>query len=296
MKKPILDARIGIDGGGTSCRFALQLGTLRYDLTAPGYNVHTDFDLAISALRKGLEALAEQSGMPFEVLTSIPIYAGLAGATVAATCAAVVEAMPLDFLVVEDDRRCAVVGALGSSDGAVMCVGTGSFAAGQRDGSVRLLGGYGGVLGDEASGCWLGRRLLSRALHCLDGLAQASDLTDQAWDHFDGDLGAMLRFGQTAKPSDFAQFAPWVVAAASAGDRNGLALMQEGAAQIERYIDVLGWQDGEPLCLLGGIGAAYRDFLAERFNVGVRAPLGSAVDGALEIAGRLEATDMVVMA
>lgn len=286
---------IGIDGGGTSCRFALAMPGRRVEAVLAGANVHTDLGKALAVLARGLEELADRAGVPVDTLRAVPAYAGLAGVTGGGVSAVVADALPLDYLVVEDDRRCAVVGALGAANGAVAGIGTGSFLARQDTANVSLLGGYGADLGDEASGCWLGKQLLVRMLHCLDGLAEPSDLTARTWDVFESSLGTLLKFGQEAGPADFAKFAPQIVAAANNGDANGVALMHQGAVYIERCLNVLGWQAGEPFCLIGGLAGHYLPFLPMAIADSVAAPRGSALDGAVQLAADLAAPKVRVV-
>ncbi len=44
-----------------------------------------------------------------------------------------------------------------------------------EDGSVRLAGGWGGRVGDQGSGLWLGRKALLAATRCIDGMASSDE-------------------------------------------------------------------------------------------------------------------------
>lgn len=285
MSEPFSTHRIGIDGGGTRCRFALATPEGRFEEVLGGANVHTDLDKSINVLRAGLAALADASGLEPDRFNEIPAYAGLAGVIDKRSACAIEEALDLTCLTVEDDRRSTVVGALGHVDGVVAGIGTGSFVGRQAAGSTRFTGGYGADLGDEASGCWLGRKLLSALLHSRDGLLEASPLINQTWTQYDGRLDQVLAIGKNAAPFEIADFAPRIVAAAEDGDAVGAALMREGAAYIEASMAALGRRAGEPVCLTGGLGKHYAAYLCADIAACVREPEGNALHGALLLAG-----------
>lgn len=281
---------IAADGGGTGCRIALLADGRRVDLQLGRANVHSDPDGAATTLREGLARLAAAAGLAASDLSRGVGYFGLAGANAPAAAARVAARLPLARVRVEDDRRAAVVGALGDDDGTLAGIGTGSFFARQHAGAVDLRGGWGFLLGDEASGGWLGRMALARVLHAADGIAESSDLTRALAARFGGPQG-ILDFVADARPGDIAALAPDVVAAAQADDATGAALMRAGGDHILRAIAALGWQAPEPFCPMGGLGRAYLPWLPADIAGSVRAPRGSALDGALALAARLAAED-----
>ncbi len=61
-----------------------------------------------------------------------------------------------------------------TADGIVAAIGTGSVYGVQRGGAVRIIGGWGFLLGDQGSGAWIGRSLLEAALLAHDGLGGES--------------------------------------------------------------------------------------------------------------------------
>ncbi|MHA6344606.1 glucosamine kinase nucleotide-binding domain-containing protein [Roseivivax sp. CAU 1761] len=267
---------IAVDGGGSSCRFLWADGGTRRLVTLGPANVSTDFDAALAVLRDGFDRLAGEVGRD---LRGAPACLALAGVIDAEIAARVRRALPLARAVVEEDWQAALAGALGGARGAVAGIGTGSFLARQGPGGARALGGHGLILGDEASGGWLGRQALARALHAAEGLAPETDLT-RALLAERGGVSGIVAFAAAAGPADFARLAPGIVAAAAAGDAAARALMQEGAAYLERGLAALGWTGTEPLCLLGGLGPTYRDWLSEAARAALIAPRGSALDGA----------------
>lgn len=279
---------IGVDGGGTSCRLALLHAGRRVDVRGGPANVSTDMAGALANLSQGLESLAEQAGLPQEALAQARAYLGLAGVVSADLARAVAEALPFAASRVEDDRIAALHGALGGRDGTVFGIGTGSFLGRRAGAAVDLIGGWGFVLGDEASGADLGRRLLRVALHTVDGLAPATGLTTDILQDMGGPPG-VVAFAGRATPAEFAALAPRVLDAASAGDGTAVALMQAGADYIARSAQQLGWQPGDPLCPIGGLAARYAPFLPDTMAASLVEPQGTALDGALALAALIAA-------
>ena len=116
-----------------------------------------------------------------------------------------------------------------------------------------------------------------------DGLRPETGLTRAMLAQHGGDPGAIVQFAGSAAPADYARLAREVVGAADAGDPLGRDLMNEGAAYIRAALSRLGWAAPEPLVLMGGLGPAY----ARWMGVEVRPPRGTALDGALILAGRI---------
>lgn len=282
---PIL---VAADGGGTACRVALVAQGRRFDTRVGSANVHSDPDGAAVGLRGALAQLAGQAGLGPADMAEAVGYFGLAGANSAAAAARVAGHLPLRRVRIEDDRRAAVAGAFGDRDGTLAGIGTGSFLARQQTGKIDLRGGWGFVLGDEASGGWLGRMALARVLHAEDGIASDTDLTRALAARFGGPQG-ILDFVATARPGDVAALAPDVARAALAGDVGGVALMQAGAAYIARAATAIGWCAPEPFCLTGGLGPAYVPYLPPDLADALYPPAASGLEGALALAARFAA-------
>ncbi|MBS0126752.1 BadF/BadG/BcrA/BcrD ATPase family protein [Thetidibacter halocola] len=279
----MVDAVLAVDGGGTRCRLALERGAGRIAVTLGPANVFSDFDAALAVLNDGLARLSTQAGLPLAALSDMPAYLGLAGVIDARIADRVRGALPLRRAVVEDDRRSTVRGALGAADGALAALGTGSFLARQADGRIRLCGGWGARLGDEASGYWIARRALSRTLDAVDGLAEQTDLAGGLLARCGGATG-IVAFAARSPTAEMAALAPLVIEAAGQGDALACSVLEEGAAHVARTLRALGWRDGEMLCLTGGVAPAYPPFLPAEMTAALTPPKGSALDGALALA------------
>ena len=283
MNKPLHTLVLAIDGGGTRCRVAAARGDDVIAVETGSANVSTDFDQAVRQIAEGLEALAARMGCAVETLSAAPAFVGLAGVTGPDIAGRLRDALPFRHVRIEDDRVAAVRGVLGRRDGAIGHCGTGSFYAVQIGGDVRLAGGWGPVLGDEASAQWVGRLALSLALEALDGRQRPTTLSGRLADRFGGTAG-IVRFAGSARPSELGALAPVVTEAAGQGDPIGIEIMRRGAQEIARAVHVLGWQPGQAVCLTGGIGPLYLPYLPEDLRAGAAEPEGQPLDGAIALA------------
>lgn len=278
---------IAIDGGGTHCRFAMATPAGRIEVKLGSANVFSDREAALRTLNEGLDALIGKSALPRDALSEMPIYAGLAGVTDDATASEVARQLPSRIIQVEDDRRSAVVGALGDRSGCLAGIGTGSFLARQADGVIRFAGGYGPLIGDEASGNWLGTQLLRYLLLAADGIAPPSPLTRDVSSGFNDDPMRIVAYSRASRPADIAGFAPRIITAAKEGDEVALKLMKDGANYIVGGVRALGWSGSEPICAVGGVARHYASYLPEDMRATLTEPEGTAIDGALQLAQRL---------
>lgn len=277
---------IGCDGGGTGCRLVIADGQGRVLAQGSGgpANVTSDFGQAVASLHEALGKACNHLGVtPADVLHGVAHF-GLAGVQSPQDAARVAAAFPFAQITVTEDRLIAVAGALGMADGVLIGLGTGTIIAAQRNGQSRRIGGWGLQLSDDASGAWLGRLLLQRVLLAQDGMEPFTPLTEACFAGLGRDPRNLVAFAATARPADYAGFAPEIIAAAAAGDAVGLALMQQGAAYLTRALEVLGFVPSEALCLTGGVGPHYAPYLPPPVRSAVVAPKGQAVDGALTLA------------
>lgn len=264
---------LGIDGGGSGCRAALADASGRVIARAEGgpANIASDFDGALATLRATIATVsAGQEGALRAVL-------GLAGTNLSGAGARLEAALPFPARVVQDVTT-SVRGALGRADGIVAALGTGSVFARQTGGEIRAIGGWGLRLGDEGSGAWIGRAMLSHVTRVLDGYFPATDLTTALVAEFGGGPG-VVRFSLTATPADFAALVPRILAAAQAGDVAAEAVIDAARAEIRRAIAHLQPEAPLPVTWIGGLGAA----LAVE-DWATRPALGTALDGALALA------------
>ncbi len=280
--------RIGVDGGGTSCRAALVIAATdaRFEKTGGPANV-SDFPGALARIFDVLRGLLADAGVGRSELAQASIHLGLAGVTGPVMAervrAAIAADLPFDRITVTGDNVTMITGALGGRDGAVAAIGTGSFVGVRRQDQVTTVGGRGFLLGDQASGGWLGKRLLEELMLAYDGVRPHSDLSRAVLARHGG-VAEVIAFAVDARPADFAALAPEVISAAKAGDPLACSLIEEGARYIGAALQALHWRADEALCLTGGLGPAYAEVLPAALRKSLVPPAGSALDGAMALA------------
>lgn len=278
------DTRVlAIDGGGTRCRVALFDGRDAVMVETGSANVATDFDGGIREILEGIDALARRTGETRRTLADLPAFVGLAGVTGPAIADRILSALPFTRIRVEDDRPAALRGALGDRDGVVGHCGTGSFFGAQIGGEMRFSGGWGPVIGDEASAQWIGRKALGATLEAVDGRTEMSGLAETFLARFDGAAG-VVRFAASASPSVFGALAPEVTEAAGDGDEMALRIMRSGAAEIVHGLQSIGWVSGLAICLTGGVGPCYGAYLPPEMQAELVEPERQPLAGAIALA------------
>ncbi|WP_170409621.1 BadF/BadG/BcrA/BcrD ATPase family protein [Ruegeria atlantica] len=288
MTESLNNAVLAIDGGGTRCRVACEAAGIVHSVETGAANVSTDFEASILQMKSGITQMAQMLAVDVQGLTRLPAFVGLAGVTDDRIAGRVQSALGLTRARVSDDRPAALRGALGSQDGLIAHCGTGSFIASQKDRMMRFAGGWGPVLGDEASAQWVGRFALAEALNSVDGVQASSDLTQQLLDELSGAAG-IVEFAGRATPTEFGALAPLVTTAATSGDVVAKKIMQAGAKYISEMAAGLGWQPDVAICLTGGISPYYADYLPADMQSEIRPPSGEPLTGALALAKEVPA-------
>ncbi len=276
---------IGVDGGGSGCRAALADGEGRILSTgiAGPANATSDFDLAVANVFSAIKDACEDVTEP----GSWPTHVGLAGIMSGNDAARLSDALNLSRLTVSDDSATTVAGALAGRNGVVGAIGTGSLFGATIDGETRYLGGWGLQLGDQASGAWLGRGLLQQVMLVHDGLAEASPITEMIWARNGREPSGIVTFATKATPGDFATLAPDIVRAAAQGDTVAKTLIDEGSAYLEQAIRALDPGPPAVICLTGGLGEVYANWLAQDLAERLVDPAGTALDGAVYLARQM---------
>ncbi|WP_425052549.1 BadF/BadG/BcrA/BcrD ATPase family protein [Psychromarinibacter sp. S121] len=281
---------VGVDGGATGCRVAIARtdGTVVAGAEGAEANVASDFDKALKHLSEAIETARAKAGIDARTLAASPAWFGLAGAIDAATCDRVAAALPFDTVRVTDDRPTGMTGALGGRDGCLVATGTGSFLGRQAGTERFFVGGWGLQLSDQASGAWLARNLLRALVDHHDNMGPDSALLQDVLAEF-GTVAAAVFFSLRATPTEFARLAPRIVAAAKDGDPVARRLMQEGADWVAEGLNAMGASDAEAVCLIGGIGPHYADYLPPALTRNLLEPRGTSLDGAVLLARELAA-------
>ncbi|MCZ8334107.1 MAG: ATPase [Rhodobacteraceae bacterium] len=267
---------LGIDGGGTGCRAAVAdaAGRVLGRGEAGPANIASDPEGAAANILAAAESAVAAAGGGEVRAAGL----GLAGANAAGAAERLRDALPWRRIAVVTDGITAVKGALGPEDGVVAALGTGSVFAVQRAGVIRQIGGRGLVLGDEASGAWIGRTVLAASLRAVDGFTPMTPLLAALVEEMGGPDG-VVAFSLRARPADFAALAPRVVESV---DPAAQAVIARAEADVAEAVSLLRAGDDLPVVFLGGLGTVFSKRMAGRLRV--RAARGTALDGALMLA------------
>ena len=276
---------VAADGGGSGCRAAA--GTVADGIlgqaTGGSGNIHSDFDAAVANLTSTIDHALQNAGLQNTPPAQITAHLGVAGAHSQVETSALIAALPYGHVTASGDRDTSVRGALGAADGFVVALGTGTIVARQQGLQMRTVGGWGFHLSDQASGAWLGKRLLEEVILAEDDLRPHTNLSRKALDAKGGLVG-IVQFSASAAPADYAQLARDVIEAIEHHDTLALALMTQGAAYLETALNALGFKQGNLLALAGGVGPHYATHLSVPFTSNLQPPQGSALEGAFAMA------------
>jgi len=272
-----MDLFVGIDGGGTGCRAAVadRQGRILGRAEAGPANIASDFAGSVKNILAASDAALAQAGT---VAASVAVGLGLAGANAAGAVERLRNALPFARMGIETDAITALRGALGDEDGIVAALGTGSVFGARVAGAIRQIGGWGLALGDEGSGAWIGRTILSTALRAAEGFTRMTPLLSDLLTELEGPQG-IIAFSIAARPADFARLAPRIIAS---DDPTAAAIMACAKADIAEAIAVLQAGRTLPVTFLGGLGPHFATLFVTEFPI--RAAVGTALDGALLLA------------
>ncbi|ESY68041.1 MULTISPECIES: N-acetylglucosamine kinase [Mesorhizobium] len=280
---------LGIDGGGTSCRAALANadGMVLGRAKSGAANIRTDLTGARSNIVEAARQAFIAAGQDPALIPQTPAILGLAGANVGTYRQQLEAVLPFSVSRVETDAEIALEGAVGSGDGAMAILGTGTAYMARRQGKSRAIGGWGFQVGDQGSGARIGRDLLEQTLLAYDGVREGSPLTDSMMAVFRNNPEDVVEFTTNAKPGDFGGFAPKVFEHAEKGDSVANWILDRVVADVEASLGALDLAEGAPLCLLGGLAPLYAPRLSARYRALLKPPLDDALGGAVQMAVRL---------
>ena len=230
---------IGIDGGGTDCRARIcdSGGRILGEGTGGPANVRLDPALVMDSILTASRGAAQAAGLSGQDLQRAHAGLGLAGAALTSACARLLaEPHPFASVAIETDAYAAWLGAHGGSDGAILILGTGSCGLAVVGGRQFYVSGWGAEISDEASGKWIGREAIRRALWAYDGRAAMTPLAASGAGAFRRQAEEIVAFATEARPADYRRLGPLVLEHAAARDPLALALLGEAAADAVRMI------------------------------------------------------------
>jgi glucosamine kinase len=171
-------------------------------------------------------------------------------------------------LVLDSDAHAACLGVHGGKDGAIIIVGTGVIGYLINHNQTYRAGGYGFPHSDEGGGAWLGLELFRLTFKAIDQRILWTPMLKHFFAQFNNNAQAFYDYANTAKPSDYAKFAP-VVFEFAAQDPLAKKLLISAAFEVDQIFAGL-WQQSKvktfPLALLGGVAPFITHFTSKELQ------------------------------
>jgi len=250
---------VGVDAGGTSTVAALSRGAV-YESTARGGPANP------SSL--GAAAACEEISATVRALVSETdphsLFVAAAGTGRSALREGLAAALRAAFpktphLVVEDDARVALRGALPEGPGAVLIAGTGSVAYAENGERSARVGGAGYLLGDEGAAFWLGMGAAKLLARVYDGRAAGDETTAlvaRALEAPDRDTLLAAVYDRPLDVARIASLAPAIIAFAGKGNRTSTKLVQSAGQElgdlVKSAVRRVGLADASPAIVFAG--------------------------------------------
>lgn len=282
-----MEIYLGIDAGGTRTRARLisDAGNVLGTGEAGPANTPSGLPQALRAIEEAYSKAATQAGLTKAEVSSIHAGMGIAGLNRRGFLEGLkAHVFPFKTTAFASDAAIANLGAHDGDDGAIVVVGTGSVGFARVGDDIFTIGGYGFPVSDEGSGAELGLRAIRRALWARDGRIPHTPMTLEVLDRFHGSAGEIVDWTARATPTDYAAFAPMVLAYAIQGESNAELIVRESARRIEAIIRTLLERGAPHCCLMGGMASPMWDWLAPSIREHLRDPLGDPLDGAILLA------------
>ena len=281
-----MDYVFGVDGGGTGCRVGLadRQGNIISRCSGGPANIETSFSEAENNIISICKQALAQVSLPESLLSETSAVLGLAGSNMGDFDTKLTKKLPFKNNLIVNDSEITLEGAIGSSDGCIAAIGTGSVYIGRANGSIKQIGGWGFTLGDDGSGAKLGQNLLRAAIRCEEQLQKHSELTRHLMQQFDNKIINLIRASRDFKPKDFSFYASLVFDFNLRGDKNAEKILNDEIKIIQKSIVSAGFNKNYPFCLLGGLGKFYNNLSHPEFSNYIVEPLGDPVTGAINMA------------
>ena len=251
---------LGIDAGGSSCKGRLEdsSGTLLAETIAGPANLTQNYALAIQTIEQLIEQIALKASMPSNWEKECSAGIGIAGYGHSESRSRLQQwEHPFAHCALSSDLKIACLAAHRGESGGVIILGTGSSAIACTHIGDYEYGGHGFLLGDEASGAWLGKQLVQMAFHVLDNIQASTRLLSGFIEEYQPNPKTrILNHYIQASSAEFAKLAPRIFADAQQKDSVALALINQGIDYIELIRKQI-LTNTNQIALIGGLAKPY---------------------------------------
>lgn len=277
---------LGVDGGGTRCRARLVTAdgrVLGQGVSGPASMRFGIQAASASILGAAREALA-QAGLTEDALAHTYAGIGLAGTGhIGARQALESWQHPFAKASFEGDGYLAWLGAFGGDEGGIVVCGTGSIGITYKGATIRV-GGYGFPVSDEGSGAHIGLNAIRYSLRTLDGRAAQTAFAQDILGHFSSDPAVVIRWSETASPTQYAAFAAVVIKHASAGEPAATNLLRDAALHIAGLAEAVLERGAPRVALVGGLVEFIRPYIPPATAARITEPQADAMAGGIMLA------------
>ena len=277
---------LGVDGGGTRCRARLETAdgrVLGQGVSGPASMRFGIQAASASILGAAREALA-QAGLTEEALGRTYAGVGLAGTGhIGARQALETWQHPFAKAWFEGDGYLAWLGAFGGDEGGIVVCGTGSIGITYKGETIRV-GGYGFPVSDEGSGAHIGLNAIRYSLRTLDGRAKQTAFAQEVLARFSSDPAVVIRWSETASPTDYAAFAAVVIKHAAAGEPAATNLLRDAAVHIAGLAEAVLERGAPRVALVGGLVEFIRPYIPAATAARITEPQADAMAGGIMLA------------
>jgi glucosamine kinase len=296
MAEPLF---IGVDGGASKCRARIidAAGNILGDAEKrASANISSRPAAAVmQVILAAVRSAAREGDVAEGAWRNGHAGFGLAGADVKNKCDELLRLLREEGYFrrteIRTDAYATWLGAYRGEGGAILILGTGSCGLAVVRGKESYVSGYGPEVSDEASGHWLGRNAIRRALWAFDGRIEPTPLAQEILDRFHGRPEEIIKFANSRKatPAAFAHLAPMIFEYARRRDALALSLVSDAAADGERMIERLLDLGASSVYLHGGIAEAMSGWLRPAIRRRLKKPFNVEripLDGAALLARR----------
>lgn len=277
---------LGVDGGGTRCRARLETAdgrVLGQGISGPA-SMRFGIQAASSSILGAAREALTQAGLTEEALAHTYAGIGLAGTGhIGARQALESWRHPFAKAWFEGDGYLAWLGAFGGDEGGIVVCGTGSIGITYKGATIRV-GGYGFPVSDEGSGAHIGLNAIRYSLRTLDGRAIPTAFGQEVLASFSSDPAVVIRWSESASPTDYAAFAAIVIKHAAAGEPAATNLLRDAAVHIAGLAEAVLERGAPRVALVGGLVEFIRPYIPPATAARITEPQADSMAGGIMIA------------
>ncbi|MBO8165543.1 MAG: N-acetylglucosamine kinase [Brevibacillus sp.] len=245
---------LAVDGGGTKCLAVMvaadqrvlgsgRAGSCNYQ----GSGIEAAGRELTEAIRQAMRDTGQNGGFPDEPAVwevECAVF-GMAGLDTEHDRRVILEmvrqvldrlAIRVRHLIVENDGFAALLGATNGSPGILVIAGTGSIAYGvNAEGRTARAGGWGHRVGDEGSGYWIGKQMITAVLKAADGRGRSTRLTDSLLSYLGlSEVEELYNwtYGPSYSVEKVGELSPLVSEAADKGDAVAGHILDQAADEL----------------------------------------------------------------